>query len=217
VRKDDKSSSVKCLSNGERILGMNRSTLNSEIDSRIFFGTSIILCEGYADELFLENMVRELRFDLDGNGVLIMSTRGMGVFRTYCLLMNFFGIKYVIMADTDGTSDALLLSRKAGKFTGVIDEKFALVGEEAQNKPRVFFIKGNLEEMLSGVDSDAYNRSVAEVARSEGKKDSKPLIVQEFLERQVAHDKRRDLTLLIKPIFENAMLRKDSITDNRTP
>lgn len=109
------------------------------------------------------------------------------------------------------------VTRKSRKFTGVIDEKFALVGEEAQNKPRVFFIKGNLEEMLTCVDSDAYDRSVAEVARSEGKKDSKPLIIQEFLERQVAHEKRRSLSLLIKPIFENAMLRKDSIKDNRTP
>ena len=121
---------------------------------------------------------------------MIVSTRGMGDFNKYGLLMNYFGIKYVIMADTDATSD-WLLGRKASKYTDSVDEKFSILGDKVESNPRVFFIRGNLEKLLTEIDFEAYRKAVEEVARNDGKKDSKPLITQEFLERQSRRRRRK--------------------------
>jgi predicted ATP-dependent endonuclease of OLD family len=204
VKKDNKSSVVKCLSNGEKILGLSRSGLYSEIDSRIFFGKSIILCEGYADELFLDRMARQLDLDLDGIGIMIVNTKGMGDFKKYCLLMGYFSINYVIVSDTDATRDELLVIR-AGKYTGVPNEKFAIVGDSVEGNPRVFFIRDNLEKLLIKKDSNAYTSALEEVAKNERRKDSKPLVIKEFLEKQVSRENMQSLSLIVKPVFDEAI------------
>lgn len=202
VRKDGRSSTIKCLSNGETLLGLSRSTLNSEIDSSIFFAKSVILCEGYADELFLQEMATQLKIDLDAVGSMIVSTRGLGKFTNYSLLMNYFRIKYVILTDADGNPESRL-DLKAEKHTGTKGTKFAILGEERAGECKVFFLKNNLEHFLMTVNGNVF-QTAQEAAANEGRKDSKPLIVEEFL-RRVSQDKKTALSKLVKPVFECAI------------
>lgn len=199
VKKCGKSSTVKCLSNGVTLLGLNRSTLDSEIDSRIFFGKSIILCEGYADQLFLGDMAKQLDIDLDGIGSMIVSTQGMGNFTNYSLLMNYFGINYFILTDADRTPE-IRLDLKADKRTGIKGTKFAVIGESMKGTPKVFFFKDHLEQFLSSVDSETFH-TATEIASSEGRKDSKPRIVDEFL-RRASKETKDALAGQVKPLFD---------------
>ncbi len=166
VRKTDGVSKIFVMKKEEKSeFDEERGRLKHQIDSRVFFGKCVILCEGESDRnLFgiVEYLTStDRKYDLEANDVLITSIGGHSNFPKYIKLLSSLGIPYVILADI-----------QAKKF---LPESFAtmtkngIIGDSS-----VIVIDGNLKDLMNEIDGELYSKIKLKVGKS------KPTVSFEF-------------------------------------
>lgn len=170
VRKKNQTSIIKKL-DGEikEWFDNNRARLKHQIDSRIFYGKSVLLTEGESDRNLLYGIADYLEskdptIDITGNDVIITSVNGKENFEKYLKLLNSFEIPYVVLADSD--------AKNQFKNSGTINK------DSIQGENSVFVIEnGNLEDLMKEIDPNIYDMARKENGRS------KPAIAFSFAEK----------------------------------
>lgn len=163
-----------------------RGRLKHQIDSRVFFGKCVILCEGESDRN-LFGIVDYLatidkKYDLAANDVLITSVGGDGNFPKYSKLLSSLGIQYVILADI-----------QAKRY---LPESFATMTKDGiTGDSNVIAIEGDLEDLMNEIDGELYSKIKSEVGRS------KPTVAFEFAKK--IHERNPEI---LKPIKEFLLL-----------
>lgn len=164
----------------------SRGRLKHQIDSRVFFGKCVILCEGESDRN-LFGIVEYLtstdnKYDLESNDVLITSIGGHSNFPKYIKLLSSLGIPHVLLADI-----------QAKKF---LPESFAKMTKDGiEGDGNVIVIDGDLEDLMSEIDSELYSKIKLEVGKS------KPTVAFEFA-KQVSERNSN----VLKPIMDFIIL-----------
>lgn len=163
-----------------------RGRLKHQIDSRVFFGKCVILCEGESDRN-LFGIVEYLtstdnKYDLESNDVLITSIGGHSNFPKYIKLLSSLGIPYVILADI-----------QAKKF---LPESFAIMTKNGiEGNSNVIVIEGDLEDLMNEIDGGLYSKIKLEVGKS------KPTVSFEFA-KQISEKNPN----VLKPIMDFVIL-----------
>lgn len=167
IQRKNQASSVKTLeSDVKEWFEKDRDRLKHQIDTRIFFGKSVILTEGDSDKNLLAGLAEywetiDSELDLSGNDVIITSIGGKKNFQKYIKLLQTFEIPYLVLAD----SDAKNLFEASGSIT-----KKAIHGDNS-----VFIIEGgNLEFLMNQINSKAFE----DAKKDNG--DSKPALAYSF-------------------------------------
>lgn len=170
IRKKNDSSLVKTLEGDvKEWFEQDRNKLKHQIDTRIFFGKTVILTEGDSDKNLLSGLAEywetiDSEMDLSGNDVIITSIGGKKNFQKYIKLLKTFEIPYLVLAD----SDAKNLFETSGIIT-----KNTINGDNS-----VFIIEGgNLEFLMNEINSKAFN----EAKNDSG--DSKPALAYNFAKK----------------------------------
>ena len=73
--------------------------LNSE-RSRLFLSNKVIVCEGITDKILIENIIENMGEEYLGE-IYVLETNGKYNMVRYLKILNFFGIKHLIVYDTD--------------------------------------------------------------------------------------------------------------------
>lgn len=160
----------------------NRHRLKHQLDTRIFFGKSVILTEGDSDKNFLIGISHFFEFiskdvdttekiDVTKNDVIITQVGGKNSFANYLRLMKTFEIPYLVLAD--------LNAQNHFESTGSINKNFVKF-----NGPVLLIENGDLEDLMIDIDSKAYS----EAKRENGK--SKPAIAYSFAEKVLSNPEK---------------------------
>lgn len=154
----------------------DRNRLKHLIDSRIFFGRTVILTEGESDKNLLLGISEHLKFmeptlDLATNDVVITAVGSKNNFDKYCKLLDSLSIPRFVLADKDARS----LFENVCTLT-----KDGLVG----NNTVVIIENGNLEDYMKEISQESYA-----LAERDGR-GSKPAVAYEFAKNVSSSDPR---------------------------
>jgi len=169
VRKKNQSSIAKTLSGDvKKWFDQDRHKLKHQIDTRIFFGKSVILTEGDSDKNLLDGIANSLELKdpdikITNNDVVITQVGSKNNFKKYIDLMKTLDIPYLALGDLDA-KNLLGVSGIINKDT-IKFENSTLIIEH-----------GNLEDLMKEIDLDIYTQSVNENGKS------KPAVAYTFAE-----------------------------------
>ncbi len=195
IRKKNNQSIVKILEDKTKEwFTQDRHRLKHQIDSRIFFGKSVLLCEGDSDKNLLEGIANSLEYtnskiNIAQNDVIITHVGGKNNFKKYMDLMINFDIPYLVLGD----SDARVLFKNSGNMTKkeiTFEDNITII----ENK--------SLEELMKDIDLDTYHNSKKEYG------DSKPAVAFAFAE-EISKNNPEKLEVIQKLLLKSVELAKN--------
>lgn len=169
VRKKNKKSIIRTLEGDtKKWFEQNRHRLKHQIDTRIFFGKSVLLTEGDSDKNLLEGVANSLEFmdskvNITQNDVIITHVGGKNNFKKYIDLMKNFDIPYLVLGDLD--------AKNLFKKTGLLNQQEIIFQDSV-----VIIENGNLEKLMKDIDLETYSKAEKENGNS------KPAVAYVFAE-----------------------------------
>jgi len=177
----------------------NRHRLKHQIDPRIFFGKSVLLCEGDSDKNLLDGIVNSLEYtdskiNITQNDVVITHVGGKNSFEKYINLMKNFDIPYLVLGDRD----AKTLFKKSGtinKNTITFQDNITIIDD------------GNLEKLMQAIDLDIYHKAEKDNGNS------KPAVAFAFAEG-ISKESPEKLKTIKELLLKSIELAKGKMVSN---
>ena len=194
VRKNNKKSVIRTL-NGDtkKWFEQDRHKLKHQIDTRIFFGKSLILTEGDSDKNLLEGISNAFEstnsdINITQNDVLITSVGSKFNFKKYLDLIKSFEIPYLVLGDSD--------AKNLFENSGTLNQN-----EITFQDSIVIIENGDLEKLMRNMDLELYSKAESENGRS------KPAVAYAFAE-EISKKHPEKLNLIKKLLIRSIELTK---------
>ena len=163
--------------------------IRRRIDPGVFFAKRVVLVEGLSEIVLLNGLadgmaVKDPKYNLPLNNVVIVSVEGKCNFPTYRKLLDRYDIPWIILSDEDSLARTFK------------DEEVSWVSKDGvEGGGPIYIIKGDLEKLMRRLNPDIFdkveNRSKVIIADEfvremrEKKSEQIPCVIVEFLDRCV--------------------------------